>query len=66
MCCSRCGGLMLMSDYLDMESTDELWIQAWRCVNCGRVWDAIIERHAAAPPVPVPAPTAAPLVAEAA
>jgi hypothetical protein len=41
--CTRCGGLMVNSFYLDLlNSTGELEIAAKRCVQCGEVVDSVI------------------------
>lgn len=44
--CKRCGGLMVRECY------EDLWVDqgpscfdAWRCVQCGNVLDAVIERN---------------------
>ena len=40
MICSRCQGLMTVDSFIDMEEdTGQLWLSAWRCVNCGQVTD---------------------------
>jgi len=46
MTCSRCCGLMVETQVLDMESAyGEMWTTSRRCVNCGHVHDAVIEQH---------------------
>jgi dissimilatory sulfite reductase (desulfoviridin) alpha/beta subunit len=41
--CTRCGGLMVNSFYLDLlNSTGEMEIAAKRCVQCGEVVDSVI------------------------
>ena len=46
MTCSRCSGFMLGDHFLDFEgSYGEFWAKSWRCVNCGHVHDAVIERN---------------------
>jgi len=46
MTCSRCSGFMLESLFLDLEGGfGEMWARTWRCVNCGHVHDAVIERN---------------------
>jgi|GEM_PF-1289762 hypothetical protein len=46
MSCSRCSGFMLEDHFLDFEgSSGEFWSRSWRCVNCGHVHDAVIERN---------------------
>ena len=44
--CSRCLGLMIEDQFLDMESQyGEMWARSLRCVNCGHVHDSVIQRH---------------------
>lgn len=44
--CSRCGGLMVSDFCMDLlNSTGELEFAAKRCVQCGEVVDAVIERN---------------------
>ena len=44
--CSRCGGLMVSDFCTDLlNSTGELECAAKRCVQCGEVVDAVIERN---------------------
>ena len=46
MSCSRCCGLMIKDHYMDHEGTSGYtWMSAWRCMNCGHVHDATIERN---------------------
>ena len=46
MSCSRCGGHMIEDHFLDFEgSYGQMWTTSWRCVNCGRVHDSVIEQH---------------------
>jgi uncharacterized Zn finger protein len=46
MTCSRCSGLMLEDHFLDMEgSYGQMWTTSWRCMNCGRVHDSVIEQN---------------------
>ena len=46
MTCSRCCGLMVEAQVLDMEGAyGEMWATSRRCVNCGHVHDAVIEQH---------------------
>ncbi|HVG01990.1 MAG TPA: hypothetical protein VM842_03825 [Nitrospira sp.] len=37
----------MIEDYLlDMEdSSGPMWLQAWRCMNCGNVFDSILEHN---------------------
>ena len=44
--CSRCLGLMIEDQYLDMESQyGQMWARSLRCVNCGYVHDSVIEQN---------------------
>ena len=46
MTCSRCSGLMLEDQLLDIEGGyGEMWAGSWRCVNCGHIHDSVIERN---------------------
>ena len=46
MTCSRCCGFMVEEHCLDMEGAfGEMWTTSWRCMNCGRIHDAVIEQH---------------------
>ena len=44
--CSRCQGFMAQEHCLDMEgSYGPMWATSWRCVNCGRLHDPVIEQN---------------------
>ncbi len=44
--CSRCRGLMVEDHFLDFEGGfREMWAASWRCLNCGHVYDAVIEQN---------------------
>lgn len=46
MTCSRCRGLMVEDQFLDLKGAfGEMWTTSWRCVNCGRIHDSVIEQH---------------------
>ena len=46
MTCSRCCGLMVEDQVLDMDGAyGEMWATSRRCVNCGHVHDSVIEQH---------------------
>jgi len=46
MTCSRCCGFMVEDHFLDFGgSYGEMWATSWRCVNCGRVHDSVIEQN---------------------
>ena len=53
MTCRRCHGCMARDHFLDLqESGGEWWLEGWRCINCGHVFDPVLEKnrrlHAAA------------------
>jgi len=53
MTCQRCQGCMARDHFLDLqESGGEWWLEGWRCINCGHVFDPVVEKnrrlHAAA------------------
>jgi hypothetical protein len=53
MTCRRCQGCMARDHFLDLqESGGEWWMEGWRCINCGHVFDPVVEQnrrlHAAA------------------
>lgn len=44
--CSRCSGLMVEDHFMDFEGTiGHMWMTGWRCMNCGHVYDPMIERN---------------------
>lgn len=44
--CTRCEGLMVADDMIDMqESAIPMWMRGWRCVSCGNIVDPLIHRH---------------------
>ncbi len=44
--CSRCSGLMVEGHFLDFEGGyREMWTTSHRCLNCGHVYDAVIEHN---------------------
>ena len=46
MTCSRCLGLMVEDQFLDLQGAyGEMWTTSLRCVNCGHVHDAVFEQH---------------------
>jgi len=46
MTCTRCQGLMLEEQMIDMEAAyGEMWSVSARCVNCGHRDDAVIQHH---------------------
>lgn len=46
MSCSRCKGCMIEDYLLDMEdSSGPMWLRAWRCMNCGNVFDNVLEHN---------------------
>ena len=47
--CSRCQGLMVEDQLLDMEGAyGQMWTTSLRCVNCGRIQDSVIEQNSLA------------------
>ncbi len=46
MSCSRCAGCMVEDFLLDMEdSSGPMWLQAWRCMNCGNIHDSVLQQN---------------------
>ncbi len=45
MICPRCQGLMVSDLLLDLAETQGMWMKAARCMNCGHVIDAVMERN---------------------
>ena len=44
--CTRCQGLMLEEQMIDMEAGyGEMWTRGWRCFNCGHRDDAVLQHH---------------------
>ena len=44
--CTRCDGLMVADNLIDMqESSIAMWMKGWRCVSCGNIVDPLIQRH---------------------
>lgn len=44
--CTRCEGLMVPDDLIDLqESCLPMWMKGWRCVSCGNIVDPLIQRH---------------------
>lgn len=44
--CSRCQGLMVEDQFLDLEGGyGEMWTTSLRCLNCGHVHDSVIEQN---------------------
>lgn len=44
--CTRCHGLMVADDLLDMqESYLPMWMRGLRCIACGNIVDPLINRH---------------------
>lgn len=47
--CTRCQGYMVQDHFLDFEGAyGEMWASSFRCINCGHVYDAVVERNRAA------------------
>ncbi len=46
MTCTRCEGLMVSDDLIDLEeSYHPMWLRGYRCVSCGNIVDTLIQRH---------------------
>ena len=46
MTCRRCQGCMARDHFLDLqESGGEWWLEGWRCINCGHVFDPVVENN---------------------
>lgn len=46
MTCTRCEGLMVSDDLLDLqESFHPMRLEGHRCLSCGNVVDPLIQRH---------------------
>ena len=46
MTCTRCQGCMAKDHFLDlMESAESMWMAGWRCLNCGNVFDPVVEKN---------------------
>ena len=46
MTCTRCQGCMARDHFLDLqESGGEWWMEGWRCINCGYVFDPVAEQN---------------------
>jgi hypothetical protein len=44
--CLRCRGLMVKDHFMDFEGPmGHMWMTGWRCMNCGHVYDPMIERN---------------------
>lgn len=72
MTCRRCKGCMARDHFLDLqESGGEWWMEGWRCINCGYVFDPVAEQNrrlheaaTATPLVTVQQPSELPAVSE--
>lgn len=42
--CPRCEGLMVSERLMDLQG-GVLYVQAWRCINCGCLLDDTIQQH---------------------
>jgi uncharacterized Zn finger protein len=45
MTCPRCKGLMVGDLSCDLAETQGMWVSTTRCMNCGHVTDATIEKN---------------------
>ncbi len=52
--CSRCSGLMIRDDFLDLKGeAGQGWVVAWRCLICGDVLDRVILANRKTPAEPM-------------
>lgn len=48
--CVRCGGLMVLEYYIDLQDdTGQIGLTAWRCMSCGAVIDPVILQNRESP-----------------
>ena len=46
MTCTRCQGCMTKDLFMDIrQSGGDMWTTSWRCLNCGNVFDPVVERN---------------------
>jgi uncharacterized Zn finger protein len=46
MTCMRCQGCMAKDHFMDLlESSEDMWLTGWRCLNCGHVFDPVMEQN---------------------
>lgn len=46
MSCNRCRGCMIRDLFIDLQDdTGQVTIMAWRCLNCGEVFDGVVQKH---------------------
>jgi hypothetical protein len=46
MTCTRCQGCMTRDHFIDLlESAESMWMDGWRCLNCGNVRDSVMEQN---------------------
>ncbi len=49
--CQRCQGCMIEDTCMDLrDDTGRIAFDAWRCVNCGEIIDAVVLTHRARKP----------------
>lgn len=52
--CTRCGGPMMQERFFDLlDDSGRYTFDAWRCLNCGEVCDAVIRANRVHPPRPI-------------
>ncbi|GJL52306.1 hypothetical protein [Candidatus Nitrospira salsa] len=52
--CRRCAGFMQKQILMDhMNESGEVFIRAWRCINCGEVLDPMIMQNRKCMPEPI-------------
>lgn len=43
--CQRCNGLTVSDDSIAVQMGSQSNVPGWRCVNCGMIVDAVIDRN---------------------
>ena len=44
--CSRCGGFMVVDEFMDArEEYSRMWCQVLRCINCGAIEDEVFRMN---------------------
>lgn len=52
--CDRCNGEMYLDTYVDLQDdTGHFSFHAWRCLNCGYVYDPVIAANKKLHPAPM-------------
>ena len=46
MACSRCGGFLVVDEFMDAkEEYSRMWFQGLRCINCGAIDEGLIRAN---------------------